>query len=254
MIDLAGKHILVTRPSPAGEILCQQIERYAGMATHLPTIAFAPPKYPEQMNSAIEDLALQEWLIFISPQAVRTAVPSLRKRWPNLPPSVQFAAVGGGTAAALNEAGYQVAACPVAEWSSEGLLALPEMQNITGTKIALFRGEGGREMLAKSLIERGADLLHVVSYQRVLPQIEITPYLHLFEKHTLDAIICGSYEAVKNLKLLLGDKGWPFIQSVPLVVMSERIKNLALVLGFQTVWVTANASHETILATIAAHI
>lgn len=254
MIRLQGRHILVTRPSPAGEVLCTHIRENGGVATHLPTIAFAPPKDLDQLQSALEKLGEQEWLIFISPQAVRASVASIRRLWPNLTPQVRFAAVGGGTAQALQEAGYVVSACPTAEWSSEGLLALPAFQSVKNTKIAIVRGEGGRELLTTTLTERGADILPVVAYQRVIPNIDTSQYIALIQQQPLDASVCGSYEAVQNLKIMLGEQGWPLIQQVPIIVMSERIKKLAEDLGFQTIWVALEASHETVIATLADHL
>jgi uroporphyrinogen-III synthase len=159
--------------------------------------------------------------------------------------------VGSGTAKALKEAGYLVAAHPELNWSSEGLLDLPEFQTIAGKKIAIVRGEGGRELLEKTLLSRGALVSHVIAYQRVLPEIETCPYVDLFKHRQIDVVVCTSYEGVRHFKILLGTNAWLDIKDIPLIVMSERIKTLAHDLGFQTIWVARHASHDAILELLA---
>lgn len=246
-LPLADLFVMVTRPNPAGAVLCELIEAAGGEAIHFPTIAFiAADQAP--LQTAIAKLGEQEWLIFISPQAVYASIPAIRRAWSTFPPQVKFAAIGAGTAAALNAAGYAVSAYPNGEWNSEGLLSLPEFQDIHSTKIAIVRGEGGRELLAHTLKERGADVLHVVTYKRIVPPIDVSVYMALLKQHKVNAIVCSSYESVRNLKTMVGAEGWPYIKNVPLLVMSERVKSLAHDLDFQTIWVTPNANNEVITA------
>lgn len=245
--DLGGLHVLVTRPEPQGTELCQEIQSLNGEAIYLPTIEIAPPNDPEAFAEAIATLGDQDWLIFISPQAVYQSVPYIRRAWPELPPSVKFAAVGLGTAKALHEAGYLIAAYPESEWSSEGVLGLPAFESVKNQKIAVIRGEGGRELLDQVFAERDAIVTPVIAYQRVRPIVNIHPYIEQLKANKIDVIVATSFEAVQNLKIMMGDEGWQYISEIPLIVVSERIKILAQDLGFQTIWVARNARHEAIL-------
>ena len=245
-LPLANYSVLVTRPAPAGLQLCNMIEAQGGHAIHFPTLAFAPSD-PARFEAAVSQLGEQNWLIFISPQAVYASVPTIRRTWPQFPPQVKFAAVGKGTANALQEAGYHVSVYPKDKWDSESLLALPEFQTIAAQKIAIIRGEGGRELLDKQLAERGAQVLQVLAYQRVMPNTDAAPILQLLKQHQLNAIVCGSFESVKHLKMMLGDAAWLDLKRLPLLVVSERIKMLAEDLGFQTIWVAENPSHEAVI-------
>ncbi|TAK72023.1 MAG: uroporphyrinogen-III synthase [Gammaproteobacteria bacterium] len=228
---MTSLHILVTRPSPAGEALCKLIEARGDHALHLPTIAF--------VQQTILPLGAQDWIIFTSPQAVYSS--PLR-----LPPHAKFAAVGAGTAAALKAAGYLTTVYPTTNQSSEGLLALPEFQTLPGQKIAIIRGAGGREQLEKILTARGAHVTSVIAYQRILPTIDISSYLPLLKKKQINVIITTSGEGAQNLKRLFQDQGWPEIRQIPLIVVSDRIKLIAEALGFQTVWVARHAGHQAI--------
>lgn len=233
-------HVLVCRPDPAGSELCQQIEEMGARATLFPTIAFTEAKDQAALGRAIESIGEQDWLIFISPHAVYRSVAAIRQRWPILPPNVKFAAIGAGTAKALKEAGYLTDVTPTGEWSTEGLMAEPEFQQIRLKKVMIVRGEGGREMLEKILLERGAKVAHLIAYQRVMPEINIEPTLLLIKQQAIDVIVCGSFLAVSHLKRLLSD-AWPILCTIPVIVMSERIKSLAHDLGFQTIWVAQDS-------------
>lgn len=242
-------HILVTRPDPAGTELCVFLRTAGHDAVHLPTIDIVPT-HDAAFLDAISKLGAQDWIIFISPQAVYTSVVTIRSIWPHFPSTVQFAAVGEGTAAALHQAGYNVCASPKTTWSSEGLLDLPVFQSIADKKVAIIRGQGGRTYLADTLRARGAQVLPVISYRRALPQINMSPFLEKMKEKKIDVIVCASFEAAQNLKALVGAAGWSYIQHIPLIVVSERIKMLAQNLQFQTIWVAKNASHTAILACI----
>lgn len=243
--------ILVTRPEPQCSELCRAIETLGDHAIPFPTIAFAPPPDQLAFETAIQQLGNQSWLIFISPQAVSASVPAIRQAWPHFPPTVQFAAVGAGTAKALSAAGYASAVQPDSDWSSEGLLALPAFQQINGTRVAIVRGVGGREMLDCELAARGATILPVIAYERILPKMDVTLCSNALKAEQIHLIVCTSFESVNNLKRLLDKSVWPLLEKIPLIVMSERVKLLAEALGFRTIWVTRGASQAAIVELIA---
>lgn len=251
MIELNGISILVTRPHPSGEALCHHIIKQGGLAVHFPTIVFGPPEETDAFQTVAKALPSQEWLIFISPQAVHASIPALSQMWPHFPSQLKLAAVGAGTAKALEDADYKVAAYPKTQWNSEGLLDLPDFQTIAGKQITIVRGEGGRDELEKKLIARGAKISHLVAYQRLLPKIDVYPIYKLFKQHKIDVMMASSCQGVRNFKILLHALPWSYIKDIPLIVVSERIKNLALDLDFQPIWVAQNASHEAILQILA---
>jgi uroporphyrinogen-III synthase len=248
-LSLTKLFAMITRPNPAGRALCALIEAEGGEAIHFPTIAFIPADQ-SALQTAVAKLGEQEWLIFISPQAVYASIPAIRRTWPIFPPQVKFAAVGAGTAKALQAAGYVTTTYPDDEWNSEGLLAMPAFKDVQSKKIAIIRGEGGRELLANTLSERGADITSVVAYKRIVPPIDVSVYLELLKQYKVNVIVCGSYESVSNLKTMIGEAGWPYIKNVPLLVMSERVKSLARDLDFQTIWVAPKANNEAIVAAL----
>ena len=242
--------VLVARPDIGGEDLCKAIAAEDGFAVHFPSIAFAPPADEAQFLQMVQAMGDQAWIIFNSPQSVRATIPAMRKAWPYFPETTRFAAVGAGTARTLKEAGYIVNVIPEREWSSEGLMAMPEFQDVAGQKVMVVRGEGGREYLERVLNERQAVVSSCLAYQRVVPEVADNICASVLQDNKINAIAAGSFATVNNLKLLLGQHDWPHLSTIPILVMSERVKKLAAELGFQTIWVTEQASNDAAIATL----
>lgn len=244
--ELSGQRILVTRPKPQGKELCDIIQAAGGEPIYFPTIEIVPLRDPDFKNQ-IAGLDQFDWLIFISPQAVMQSVKEIQRAYPTFPSTIKIAAIGLGTAAKLREENFPVDACPIEDWSTEGLLALADFQSCEEKEIAVIKGLGGRDLLVDSLRARGALVTEILAYQRILPKAEtgiIEPYL---KDKTLDAVIVTSNESLENLETLIDKKYHAYLHTVPLVVMSERIQLHALALGFKKISVTKNASHEAIL-------
>ena len=112
-----------------------------------------------------------------------------------------------------------------------------------GKKIVIVRGKGGRELLADTLIARGATISYIEVYERCIA----TPSREQCDAALLaDTIVCTSVAGVTNLQQLLKNN----IETVlikPLIVLSERIKQHALSLGFKQVDVSADASDQKIM-------
>lgn len=251
MINLDGLGVLVTRSDEAGALLCEKIQALGGVAWHYPTLAFAPPQNLAAYHAAMAELYQQAWLIFISPQAVAVTLPLLKPQWPDLSSRVKVACVGGATAAALQAAGISNVVCPDSEWSSEGLLNMEAFQWVQGVNIAIIRGEGGREKIDRVLAERGANLLPVIAYERVLPGVTPEKQREVNEAllgKKVDIVIATSFSSVENLKKLSDPATWPILKVTPLSVMSERVQSLAKELGFMHVWVSNRVSDDAIIS------
>ena len=124
---------------------------------------------------------------------------------------------------------------------------MPEFTTVSGKKIAIIRGVGGRELLDKVLAERGAQVLSILAYERILPTLDVAPVVSAIGKHEFDCIVTTSAAGVENLLTLSGVNARANLLNIPLFVMSERIKILAEQLGFRTIGVIPTASNEAII-------
>lgn len=238
--------ILVTRPDPQGFELCHLLESKGFKAPYLPTISFLPV-YQSNTETILAALGKQDWLIFTSPRAVWTSVALIRQHWPELPATVHFAAVGKGTAEALKEAGY-LSIYPVEGEGADYLLSLPNFASVAGLSITIIKGAKGRETLQEVLANRQARVSTWVTYQRTIPaMLDVQPFLVLLQANQIDAIVCTSYDGVRHLEILIGADNTPILHTLPLIVVSERIKMLAQHLGYRTIWVATSANHQAIL-------
>ncbi len=253
MSDLQNVCVLVTRPGLPGKELCEKITALGGVAFSLPTIDFAP------VTNSIPSLDQYQWVIFVSQPAVwwaRYALPTLQNeltkcrvdKAQRVHQKIKVASPGKSTAQAL---AIDHVIYPAQNWTSEGLLDLPDFQNIANQKILLVRGEGGREWLADTLKARGGLVDHWIVYRRLMPVYsDKSRYLDLLRQKKIDIVVCASGESLHNLLTMIGQEGEQALLQVPLIVVSQRLSALAKELKFQHVFVASNASHAAILDSI----
>jgi len=227
--ELDGLHVLVTRPPGQAEKLSTGIRQLGGNPLPLPLLEISPVVPADnQLQSALTQIDL---VIFISANAVEHGLLYLNP----LPAQVQVAAIGQATAEHLHVAGIEVTLVP-ARFDSEGLLALPQLQDLQGKVVLIVRGVGGREKLAQTLRQRGAHVSYLEVYQRTCPawrDVDVARALRA------DIITITSGEALENLATLACRPGAGALWSKPLLVFHERIASHARELGFKLTPVVA---------------
>jgi uroporphyrinogen-III synthase len=256
---LTGMHVLVTRPAHQAENLCQLIEQQGGLAVRFPALQIVGmdtqlDNHDDDQSVAtnpISKLSNYRWLIFVSANAVNFALKANGGKIAQFQ-AAQIAAIGQATARELELSGLQVNLIPKADFDSEAILAMPELQRVNGQDILIVRGQGGREELANVLRSRGANVGYWEVYQRVIPDNDTTEVISLLEQGLLDAIIVTSCEALQNLLTMLGSNYKKKLAMILLVVISERISRLAAELGFTRIVVTESPSDQAILDAVCA--
>jgi uroporphyrinogen-III synthase len=127
---------------------------------------------------------------------------------------------------------------PDAGADSEHLLALPALAETAGKRILIFRGEGGRELLADRLRAGGARVDYAECYRRGRPESDPAPVLEALAKGGLQAITVFSGETLDNLLDLMGEAA-PTLFPLPLFAPHARIADHARARGFATARATA---------------
>ena len=249
MIELKGARVLVTRPSHQAENLSRLIEQHGGIAVRLPTVAIIECDNLLAIQKKLANLDEFQWLIFVSSNAVNFALKANGGKIAQ-PKKLRLGAIGKATANALAVAGLSVDLLPEPPYNSEALLALPDMQDIEGQRVLIVRGEGGREELANILRHRGASVHYLNVYKRTIPSITNDELISLLEQKKLDVITATSGEILQNLLIILGVEHHRQLFALPLVVVSDRIKQLAVEMGFKQIAVASSPSDEAILETV----
>lgn len=232
---LQGLTIAVTRPREQAMQMVQRIEQAGGIPLLFPLLEITALEDADALNGQIARLGQFNLAIFISPNSVRYGIAAIRAAG-GLPRELQIAAVGQGSAQALRESGIPNIIAPAERFDSEGLLALPELQKISGWRVMIFRGDGGRELLGDTLRERGATVEYASCYKRSKPQQDKGALLAA----TPDAIIITSSEALGHLAKMLNVDDWDVLRNTVLFAPHERIAGLARDQGWPQVRVTAS--------------
>jgi uroporphyrinogen-III synthase len=226
---LQGIGIAITRPIDQAKKLAALITEAGGTAILFPLIEITPLKDYSQFEAVISKIETYDWAIFISSNAVQNGMPRLVKK--GIPPNLKFAAIGSVTASELQSFGVKEVLTPKDRFDSESLLALPEMHAVKNKKVMIFRGVGGREVLAETLKTRGAQVTFAECYQRENPQTNSDILAQLWRDKKLHSIVVTSSEAMRHLLDLAGDADW--LKNVTLFVNHARIAELPLQMGFK---------------------
>lgn len=246
--DLSGKTLVVTRPAHQGEALCNRLRQQGAQVIHFPLLEIEPAAPTAEQAATLARLGQFTLAVFISPNAVRFGLAAVAEHggWPT---DLPVAAVGQSTARALHDAlGRGPDLVPEGEANSEALLELPSLQRVAGQRIAIFRGIGGRELLANTLRDRGAEVTYIEVYQRRPPTIDRRLLLEPGRRGEIDAISVTSSESLRNLYDLEEASGRNWLLATPLIVVGERTAALARELGFSRIAVATAADDDALIA------
>jgi uroporphyrinogen-III synthase len=247
---LGGRGIVVTRPREQAGGLAARIEAAGGRALLYPAMEIDPAADPAPAQRIIERLETFDLAIFVSPTAVQKALELVRARrdWPA---ELRTAAVGRASRAELDRQGLPGALAPETGADSEALLALPALAHLAGKRVAIFRGEGGRELLGDTLAARGAQVEYAPCYRRGPPRQSADPLLEAWSRNEVHAVTSSSSAGLANLVALLGERGAGRLRETALFVSHPRIAEAARRLGVADVTACGPGDDEMIDALVA---
>lgn len=230
-LPLAGRRIVVTRPREHAAPLAGLLQAEGAAVVLLPTVDIVPIEPGDAMRGVARDLDSFDLAIFVSRTAVREGLfqlDALRGGRP-WPAGLRVATVGQGTRKDLQARGFPSVIAPEGAADSEALLALPELTEVRDKRIALFRGEGGRTLIADTLSARGAQVSEAPCYRRS-PPADAQGFLSTWSKGPVDAVTVSSGEGLAHLDELLAAGGVPLAET-PLFLPHARVAALARARG-----------------------
>lgn len=238
---LSGRRIVVTRPAEQAGKLAGQIEARGGIAVRFPVLAIFDADDPGPLQAAAQDIEGYDVAVFVSPNAAEKALGAVtaRRAWPE---RVVAAAMGETSARAIARFGVARIVTPDSgRFDSEALLERPEFQadRLRGRRVAIFRGDSGRELLGETLEARGAQVTRIPCYRRGRPDIDAAPLRVLLAREEVDAVTVTSSEGLRNLVAMVGATDEGALKAVPLFVAHQRIAEEARQMGFAEAIVTA---------------
>lgn len=238
--------VLVTRPSHQAQGLCGLLQAAKAEVILFPTLEIIDIENKQQLSHVVENLSQFDMAIFVSINAVHKTIAHGFKK----PKGLAIAAIGKATQKSLEQNHIHVDILPKTTFTSEALLALSEFQQVKHKHIVIFTGEGGRPLLVNTLRERGATVTKVATYRRIKPIVDMSHLLSAWRQTGIDVMVSTSGESLQNLIALTGPHNRSWLQSIPLVVVSERMVSLATSLGFAVCILAAGPSDQAIVNAI----
>ena len=218
---MSTKTIVITRPSGQARQLSEALQASllkSGIATEfppkiisLPLLTIVPKSDDGLAHEIAETLQSADLAIFVSPNAIECTMRLLNKSWQGLSDRlIPIGVMGGSSMAALKNHGISAEKVPTAiilpqdnaHWDSEGLWS--ELQKLQwhwpDKKVLIFKGDGGRDWLAETLKNAGAQVEAISVYARVPLDLNSSAWNDIHEMDFAQSLwLLTSSEAVRYL-------------------------------------------------------
>lgn len=240
--------ILVTRPSPAAEELVSRLRHRGKVALAFPLIEFTPGTQLDILPDRLKALKAGDLVFILSQHVIRYAQPAFTRVDSTWPASLDYYAIGRSTALAFHAVSGHEVAWPHEQETSEILIQLPALQTVAGKRALILRGNGGRELLAQTLLSRGAEVEFVECYQRRAKFYHGAEEGRRWREQGIDTLVVTSGEMLQQLYSLfpaIDREEW--LLHCRLVVVSERLATLARKLGWTNIDVASGADNDALL-------
>ncbi len=244
---LAGATVVITRPAASARPIDSRVRALGGTPLGLPGVRVLGAHDARAAKSELQKARLGDVVVFISPSAVKFAFLALpRLRFPR---AMRVCAMGDATARALRRKGVKNVLQPGHAQTSEGLLALPELQRLRGQRVTLIGAPGGRDALADALRARKARVAHAHVYRREPPRFRKAQLAALENASGPVITLLTSAEVLANLRAALPLALFGKLVAGELVVSSLRLAHAARASLFGAVHIAAAPSPDALVAT-----
>ncbi len=201
---LFGKRIVVTRSRKQAGALSSRLHALGADVFELPTIRIDPPQDLRAFAEMVQDAHTYDWLVFTSPNGVSAFFEMFYKLYDDAREigGVRIAAIGPATSQRIRDFHLKVDLQP-AEYVAEALVReFKKAGSIENEKIAIFRAETGRDVVAAELTAQGAIVDEAIAYRTVPETEDATGALARFREEGADLITFASSSAVENFLAL----------------------------------------------------
>ena len=269
------KRVFVTRPAHQHVAWEEKLARHEVTMVNIPLLAIEPvaeEALKQKIKQQVLRLDEQDFVIFVSQNAVQYAFEWIEQYWPQFPVAVKMFCVGKKTEQVLRQtleerfaiAGNVHSVDDASAMTSEALLmesgllsptnsddkTLTSQAQLNHKKAMIFRGVGGRTTLQENLQAHGAIVEHCELYWRKLPLAAQADFESYKLQPGVDVVTVFSGETLQNLHQILQQLKLPGWQNLTLVVPSKRVQVLANDMGFNDVLSAVNASEASMWQTL----
>jgi uroporphyrinogen-III synthase len=239
-----GIPFLITRPAGKADNLLATLDESGIAYLYQPLITTAQVSLKAQDQQLLQQA---DMLIFVSVSAVN----SLQSQCDAAVLQAPLFAVGQTTALALQRWLAREVTVPM-DQRSEGLLQLPQLQQVAGKQVVVVRGNAGRELIKQSLVARGAVVRYVQSYKRLPLPLDGALLCQQWQLAGIRCIVATSNEILQQLFSLVSSAHHHWLQQCDWILVSPRMQDSAVALGIAAERITLadNANDSALLAAI----
>lgn len=242
--------ILVTRPAPNGEELCQLLNQQGFATLYAPLFDIEKGRELNQLPTLLQNLQSGDYVFAVSKNAIVYADQVLKNIGLHWRSDLNYFAVGRRSAEYFSALTEHPVLYPYPNENSEGLLALPQMQQLEKKKIVILRGNGGRELFRQQVETLGASVEVVECYQRIAKEYDNIQQISIWKRAGINTIIVTSNEILHYLVEFVPKNDHNWLTECHLIGISPRIIKLAKDYGWENVTQTARADNASILDTL----
>lgn len=250
--DLQGLRVLVTRPVGQADALCDRLTAAGARVRRVPVLDIRFLDEEPAVQAGLDQLDQADLLVFTSVNAVEGLKRALaRGAWVWPPKGPEIAAIGAATAQRLEAEGMSVTVRPMAPYNSEGLLAHPRLHQVGEQRVVLIAGISGRELIAETLTERGAQVSKLEVYRRERPQNLGASLTAEFSVKPPEVVLVTSVDGLDSLVESTPLEQREALLKLGVVTVSSRVARAAKDRGFSAgVLVADEASDEALVAAL----
>lgn len=243
--------VVVTRPLAQAKPLNDALMHLGVTPVPLPLLQIRSVVLSgDAIQTALSQIATAHYVIITSANVIAHCPPALIQALKN----TLIITMGQTTSDSLAPFGLSVAFTPPPGTTSESLLEAPlfAVGHVRDKPIVLLTGVGGRTVLQDVLTERGARVHTVRCYEALAPtQLDVASQCAQWQQAGDPlCFVITSLHILNNLVALTPPDALAWLRTQPLIVVSDRIKDAAVRLGFEQILVSGSADVQGLLTAI----
>ncbi len=236
-----SRTVLIVRPQRSDDPLIAELATIGCRVFEYPVMSIFPfaADNPE-VQARMRCLGDYHKVMFVSRRAAQLALSWVDQYGSQWPQNVECFAVGENSAEPLRARGIEVLV-PARGAGSEALLTLPQLQQVRGQRVLILRGEGGRDLLADTLMVRGAQVEYCDLYRRVADAQHKQQLRHILALKSPLLVVIHSVELLHAFMGVVGADSPDLLVRHCFLVPGERVAEQVRMASSATVIVARSA-------------
>lgn len=242
--------VVILRPRHQAAPLMQALTEIGYQAVSLPLLVVKPIVFSDQMLQTAKNALSASDLVIVTSANVIDNLPSICHE--QLAPKT-IVTMGESTSRSLETFGLSPYFTANPGTTSETLLntAMLQPEKIKGKNVVILGAKNGRMVLPTQLKNSGANVVCVDCYETIKPEMDLAPQMQAWQKATSQQLfVATSSKALQHLVEMTPKTSHQWLSSQPILVVSQRIKDDALQLGFDEILVSTSPHVTAVCATI----